>query len=358
MPIVRKSGSPYLWYDFRFGGKRYRESTKEKSMAAARAVEAQKLCDLKAGKKPAPGGRVPTLREHLEKFTAFFDNHQQRKPKTKKYYKSGAKLLNQTSLRDLPIDQITTSRVACIAFPDSPSNGNMALRTLSKSLAQAVEWGILHSSPRIHLFEEFGRETTFTADYERRLLAVAPQPLRDVFVILMDQGMRPEEVYRMSWDEVLWDRNTIHVSKGKTKAAKRYIGMSDRVEALLKERVRAQGQAKNMKIATSPWVFPSLKSKSGHIGTINKAFAKARTVAGLPATVVPYSARHTYGTDAMMGTGNQKLVATVMGQSDLKTSARYQHPATEGVGDIINARNQERIKDGHVFGHSGKETVQ
>jgi integrase len=291
----------------------------------------------------------------------------------------------------------------------------MALRTLSKALAQAVEWGYIASKPRIHLFEEQGREATFTADYERRLLAVATQPLRDVFIILMDQGMRPEEVCRMRWEDVLWDRNTILVPKGKTKGSKRFIGMSPRVVDLLKERVRKNASATavrkgsscdgagllsgpvhkgcssfvfpsskakeghivvdllkervrkqgedgsrvannrcslrincgglaNVKHSGFPWVFPSPKAKEGHIVTVNKAFTKARKSAGLPESLVLYSTRHTFGTDIMRATGNQKLVMVAMGHSDIKTSSRYQHPTTEGVGDIINERNNKRME--------------
>ena len=42
------------------------------------------------------------------------------------------------------------------------------------------------------------------------LLKHAPQPLYDVLVIVTDSGMRPEEVMRMQWEQILWDRHVIH----------------------------------------------------------------------------------------------------------------------------------------------------
>lgn len=360
MPIVLKENSPFFYYDFRFGGKRYRGSTKETTKAAARAFEAELIHKLRSGDRPAAGSRVPTVLELLDKFEAFFENHQQRKIKTKIYYKTGKRLLLQTTLKDVPIDKLTTSRISCIAFPGSPSNGNCALRTLRRVLAQGVEWGYIRSIPRIHMFAELGRETIFTPEYERDLLKVATQPLRDVFIVLMDTGMRPEEVCRMRWEDVIWDRSSIHVKKGKTRAARRFIGMSERVQAVLRLRATDQGTSKDKRIASSPWVFPSTAksgriAKEGHIVSVSKAFRLARKLADLPESLVLYSARHTFGTDVMMGTGNQKLVATVMGQSDIKTSARYQHPTTEGVRDIINQRNRRRLEDGQTFGQSGKD---
>lgn len=171
----------------------------------------------------------------------------------------------------------------------------------------------------------------------------------------------------MRWEDVLWDRNTILVPKGKTKGSKRFIGMSPRVVDLLKERVRKQGEDDDGVDSVSgrsgsrrshrpnsnlsdEWVFPSPKAVSGHIVTVNKAFIRARKLAGLPVSLVLYSTRHTFGTDIMRATGNQKLVMVAMGHSDIKTSSRYQHPTTEGVGDIINERNEKRLQtEGRVM---------
>ncbi len=203
---------------------------------------------------------------------------------------------------------------------------------------------------------------TFTPQYESRLLAVAPQPLRDVFLILMDMGMRPEEVYRMRWEDVRWEENVYHVPFGKTEAAERDIGMSERVRGILLQRQREQKASR--KYRDSPWVFPSRRGRrntDGHITTVNKAFAEARVKAKLPDGLVLYSTRHTFGTDLMQATGNVKLVMKSMGHIDVKTAMRYQHPETGQVGRFIDQRNAQRKSAatgkgdrafGHSFGHS------
>jgi len=59
------------------------------------------------------------------------------------------------------------------------------------------------------------------------------------------------------------------------------------------------------------WLFPS-DSKCGHLTTVSKMFAIARERAGLPKTVVLYSARHTLDKDVMEGTKNPAVTMDVM----------------------------------------------
>ncbi len=72
----------------------------------------------------------------------------------------------------------------------------------------------------------------------------------------------------------------------------------------------------------------------------------------LPASVVLYSARHTFGTDVLDGTKNPAVTMDVMGHSSPKMMMRYQHPNyTEAARIAINRRN-ERNNFGPTFGPS------
>jgi integrase len=357
MPIVRVKGSPFFWYDFRYGGRRHRGSTKETTKAAARYFEAQFIAKLEAGDElPARGRRAPLLRDFLPQFLTSFDTNQLRAEKTKLYYRAGARLLLATPLREFPIDRITTSIVAGVKFPHSSYSANNAIRTLRRTLSHGVELGYLRAVPRMHLHKEVAREMTFTAEQEVQLLAKAKQPLADFFMILMDTGMRPEEVCRIRWENVLWTENMLRVTDGKTNAAKRTIGMSGRLVDVLRRRVREQSTSERHK--DTPWVFPSVRqAKAGHISGVTKAFRIARDEAGLPKELVCYSARHTFGTEFMAATKDLKQTMTTMGHVDVKTAMRYQHPGTSSVSNVIDARNAERktlatLQDGQDFGHS------
>jgi len=63
---------------------------------------------------------------------------------------------------------------------------------------------------------------------------------------------------------------------------------------------------------------------------------------GLPAELVLYSARHTFGTEFMESTKDLKLTMKTMGHVGVKTAMRYQHPETVQVGEVINKRTAKR----------------
>jgi integrase len=86
-------------------------------------------------------------------------------------------------------------------------------------------------------------------------------------------------------------------------------------------------------------VFPSKKSKTGHLTTVAKAWRGARDNAGVPKSVVMYSARHTFGTIAMDKTGNPFAVKTAMGHASLQTTDKYQHPGLEQIRAAMEEKN-------------------
>ena len=90
------------------------------------------------------------------------------------------------------------------------------------------------------------------------------------------------------------------------------------------------------------WVFPSSRSKSGHLTTIAKGFQAARGRAGLDKKLVPYSARHTYGTYTMEKSGDAFAVSKSMGHADLKSMEPYQHQELEPLRVAINQRNRQK----------------
>src|SRR5437879_984881 len=61
-----------------------------------------------------------------------------------------------------------------------------------------------------------------------------PFLLRDVATVLLDCGLRPEECYRLRWDEVR--DGAFHIPFGKTASARRSIPFPKRVAALMEIR--------------------------------------------------------------------------------------------------------------------------
>jgi integrase len=151
--------------------------------------------------------------------------------------------------------------------------------------------------------------------------------------------MRPDEVFPMRFENIYWEQNRIWVSEGKTDNATRFLPMSDRMKTMLRAwcGLRKEG-----------WIFPSSRSKAGHLTTIAKGFQAAWRRAGLDEKLVPYSARHTYGTYTMEKSGNAFAISKSMGHADLKSMELYQHRELEPLRVAINPHNR-RKKFGQVL---------
>ena len=344
-----KRGSTY-WYRFRWNGsKQYRGSCKTSIFAEARKVESLMLARLLENKRPPGSRKIPTLAEFSGRFFQWMDSlPTDRPPKegTRKYYHVGWKLLEKTTMAGRRVDHIERDDISALAVGSSPANTNNALRTLRRMLKRGQEWGLIHTVPKIRLVEEPGREIMLEPWMEANLLAVMEiertpsskhspqsanygwQPLRDVLLIMLDTGMRPAEVFRMEWEHVKWDRGLIFVPRSKSRKSKRYVPLSERVKAALLVRAK-----------DSSFVFPSARSRSSHIETVQKQFDRAKKLASLPGAVVLYCARHRFSTDAMDGTGNLMAVMDVMGHSRPDVTRLYQHPGLKQIGMAINKRN-------------------
>ena len=61
-----------------------------------------------------------------------------------------------------------------------------------------------------------------------------------------------------------------------------------------------------------------------------------RAKAGLPKNLVLYCGRHDFGTRVLKKTGNLKPVMQTMGQKDVKTAMKYQHPELDIVRTALN----------------------
>jgi integrase len=372
-----------LWYSFYFEGRRYRESTKQKTRSAAAQVEAAKLLELQEhGPDFLHQRKCPTLKEFSVRFLEWVDTTRELRSNGRKYYLYGWRLLQFSDLTMMPLNRITRDHAACTTFKRpvavnrktketkmvscSGHYTNQALRTLKRMQSKALEWKVLRSIPKIALAEAEGRQKTIDERTEGKILDAYAEPsnhprtrrLREqawlIIVIMQDSGMRPDEVFPMRIEDIQWEKPSIWIPRGKTKKARRFVPMSNRMEELLRTWCGNR---------TEGWVFPSARSKSGHLTTIAKGFQAVRDRAGLDKKVVPYLARHTYGTYTMAETKNTFAVADSMGHVDLKSMQPYQHQELEPLRDAINQRNRSRRHQfqlhpavselGHNLGHTG-----
>lgn len=325
------------WCDFTQDGVRHRVSTKERVRARAKTV-ADDLRQRARSGRPTAQTKTQSVAAYAERFLEHINATQLDKD-TKRYYATGIRLLKATPIYAKALTAVSNADCAATHFPHSGSNANCALRTLRRLLSLAAEQRVIDAAPRIHLRKEKSRTALISNELEGQILTFARQPFRDAFLIMQDSGMRPDEVVRLQWEDVLWDRSMIHVREGKTRKATRFVPLSDRVKSAL--RVRAQG-------ALPLWVFESVRKGKGGVRShirpagLSKEWGRLRRLLKIDLDIVMYSSRHTFGTDLMDRVqGNIVLVSDVLGHADMKITRRYIHPSTAGLADLINTRNGE-----------------
>jgi integrase len=196
---------------------------------------------------------------------------------TKRYYNNGWRLLQTTNVTGMRLKEITTDAADALKFPASVFNANNAFRILRRMLNKAKEWNKLKDVPSIKLRKEYRRERMIEPEEEVKILAFAGQPLRDVIIAILDGGMRPGEVFAMRWEHVNWNRGTYFNPKGKSTKARRIVFLSDRFRSVLLARWQKQLEG---------WIFPSKRSRSGHIVSVEKQFLDARRAANISKEVV------------------------------------------------------------------------
>ena len=339
MELYKKRDSRFYWYDFQWRGKRYRSSTKETNKKRAGKIAALRLSQ-------AMGGtglwerKAPRLQEFSIQFLGWVESATLA-GKSKKYYCNGWRLLSTTKVVGMRLDHITKDDVEALSFSGSASNANCALRTLRRMLHKAEEWNLIGMVPKFKLLTEHGRRLRLDDEAEQKLLVAARacnwknstfELFRDVIVLARDTGMRNRrELYRMRMENLDWNNRIIFVPDSKTADGRRMIPMNDRVCEVL--RMRADGKSEG-------WLFPSSRSKCGHLTDVAKQFRTARAKAGLPEDLVLYCSRHDYGTRVLMRTGNLAAVMRTMGHKDVKTAMQYQHPELETVRAALNQGRQ------------------
>lgn len=339
MKLYRKKRSSFWWATFRVNGVRYRQSTKEKLKTPAASAAANLLKDVEEGRDPKPKkkGRL-TLAAYSKDFLDLVESI--RIFKTRQYYKSGWRLLEQTKVQliangnhiafaSLIMDAISPRIINLLRFPGSPSNTNCALKTLRRMLHLAYESGSIAKVPKVTLVHEHSRHgRLLDAEAERLLLPHCTEMLAHVIILMRDTGMRNErELLCMRVEWIDWNKRTIYVPDSKTPDGERHIPMSNRAIDILRQRSGERREG---------WIFPSKRSKSGHALSVGKAFRIAREAAKLPADLVLYCGRHDFGTVVLQRTGNLAAVMRSMGHRDARTAMKYQHPDLEQVRMAIN----------------------
>jgi integrase len=334
---VYRRGKTY-WYVFQFQGRKVQESSGFANKTAALRAEARRRSDLlerRAGfKRSKP---APKFEDFVEEYLKW--SEQQHRPKTHKLHAWNCKTLKRF-FSGTYLDEITSGMVeefkstrkrekrqkAKDARSITGTTVNRALETLKAMFYHAERAGYAVTNPvvGVAMFRQAPDSMrVITVDEQAAYLSQASQPLRDIAKVMLDTGMRPEEVFRITIENIDFKQRTIFNPFGKRKAARRAIPMTNAVTSLLKWRVN---EAKEL--GTS-FVFPSPRNMQKPIGSVKTAHRATDKRAKIQGYLRLYDLRHTFATGAAAAGVSLPTLAAILGHASIQMTMRYVHPAAE-----------------------------
>lgn len=233
----------------------------------------------------------------------------------------------------------------------SDSTVNRELACLKKMFSNLVDDGVL-SSNAVKLVKFFKEDNesgrVLNTDEERFYLIASSQPLQDYATILVETGLRPDELCRLAVNDVFTNvaEPYLMIRKGKTKAATRSVPLSERAAAVLANRItKAKGK----------YVFPggrggaepdkpAVKFNNAHYGTMRRSKIDGVNRSGTDGTCTLYSFRHTFATRFLEATGDLLTLAALLGHSSLRMVTRYAHPSDKHKFEAIRRMDEKRSK--------------
>ena len=332
------------WYTFKFQGRRIQESSGFTNKTAALRAEAKRrseLLDRRAGFTKLK--MAPKFEDYIEPFLKW--SQQQHKPKTHALHKWNCQTLRRFFSGQY-LDEITTQNVedfktarkqelrqgAKTTSLISGATVNRALTTLKLMYHQAERSGYAVRNPVVGVAmfaEPLDSMRVITFDEQAAYLSQTSQPLRDIAEVMLDTGMRPEEVFRMCAENVDFKQKTIFNPFGKTKAARRTIPATDCVLFLLENRVKVATDA------VTPFLFPSPSDSQKPIHSVKKAHRAAARRAKITGHFRLYDLRHTFATRAVASGADLPTLSALLGHATIQMTMRYVHPAAEQKRIVI-----------------------
>jgi integrase len=348
---VKKRGK-YYWFRFTYKGKLYRQSTKltnqekaEDYAAAFRTRLIEGELNLKR-KEPAPG--------FSDAMDSFLDEIKDQHPSsTIERYTAASKPL-KAFFKSTTIDQITVENVRAYRKKRTreisettgrelrPATINVELRLARMLFNYYIDEGKITSNPvssrraKRSLFLPENNEQMFVLSHEleEKYLEAAGPTLRDVAIIMLDCGFRPDEVLRIVKENVNFDQGNIENKYGKSKKAKRKVPMTARVTEVMRRRIVA---------AKGTHLFPSKNNPNKPRSPLSQAHDRLIERAKLPDFRL-YDCRHTYGSRSAEAGVDLATLRDLMGHSRIEMTMRYVHVSEEHKAAAVQKLEEYNIK--------------
>jgi integrase len=331
MSLRERSG---LWH-FRsqFRGKEYSGSTDlaatPQNMREALEIETEFFKSLKEGRRPARQFEPLTFDKALPKFLKAAETTYRSHPNSYKRIKSSLasalEFFGGTQVSEIDgarIDDYKEWRISEHEVRD------ITLRHDLHALSTFFQYAIRHHWASHNPIDDVDipsdadaiRMHVLTPEEEAKYFEFAKQfpGLHDVGRLMINQGMRPEEVTTLAKADIDLEQGKIRIRRGKTLAARRTLDVTSESRRILVARMKGD----------SPWIFPSSLKPGCHIGRINSAHDRVVAEAakqGIYFKLVPYDWRHTFATRAAESKIDLGTLAALLGHGSIRCVQKYVH---------------------------------
>jgi integrase len=256
----------------------------------------------------------------------------------------------QTRLREGKKESSIRVQVLCLSGAWNDGNRdiynipNLTIPTLKQS---PIKLNYFSDTDEEQLFEHLR-----TRSERGNAVEMLKDEMHDVFVVLLDTGMRNNELCRLEWSKVDLKEKTIEIWRAKTSTPS-FLRMSNRLHQVLQRRseyvLHSKAKRPNERQRHEKWVFPNFdftnhrSLDTSHLNSVIKA-------AGLPHSV--HIMRHTFASRLLKAGMTLFEVKELLGHKSIMSTMRYSHlekniTSAKAV-DILNARqvdqNRSRMK--------------
>jgi len=356
---IFKRGNVY-WYHFLHDGQHVQRSTKQGNPRVARQIEAAYRTALAKGEVGiTERKRVPSFEEALKAFLAWSKQEHRAKPATHARHVTSSVALLRV-FRGKHLDKITVADVE--AFKTMRLEENSTVRgkvkgtrketkkkiqpaTVNRELAclrlvfnHAIKGDVPVTNPvrktGAKAYREQNEQTrVLSYDEQTRYLAKATPFLFDVATLMLETGMRPEEVYRILPENVHLAGGYLFNPYGKTSAARRRVNLTKTAHEVLVRRMALVEQTRDALRRKGEkhdvlYLFPHAADASQPVPKVNNAHDRAVKDSKV-ARFRLYDLRHTWATRAAQSGVDLVTLAAMLGHSKINMVMRYAHPTQE-----------------------------
>jgi integrase len=223
----------------------------------------------------------------------------------------------------------------------SPAGTNPDLAALRFVLNFAIRQEYLVKNPVSSvrfLPEGPGSVRVVSHEEQQKYLVAASPTLQHVARLILETGMRPEEIFTIRSENVHLAKRYLSVPNGKTRFAKRNIPLTDAAIEILKLRVT---------VAKGPYLFANRKNANLPMITVQKCHEAALRKAKISPAFRLYDLRHTFGSRSAMAGVDLATLKELMGHSNISITMRYVHPTPEHKCEAL--RKLDRYNTEQVF---------